>query len=634
MADTIDGINVKLSVNSDEFVTQMKQCESSVDKAEKELGTLEGTTKSVSKEQKKFGDNVEKATESLKKHSSQTEEATSKTKSLTDESKKMSDEFNGAKTALDNLNKVLGLFGASIGIGLLIKQVEELANMAITAQNEYDKLYDKIYYMAGGLTDEQKAVANELERTYGTDYTDAIANAVGGLSTYFPNASSEQIKEISAELVAFQKKGIGDTETLVNQLNSVVKKYGLSIDEINGLLEYLLNTSMDTNASVSWLLSTLADADEFSNKVLNGDIKKTIDFFGDSSWGGEADAVSGIGSRFETAYNQMVSKYTLEYINGGFSQSAATKKASEKVSELFNQTMIDASKAATQSEASIIWANFLGEQVSKTSNIFADISMANGVKGVSYSSRNSGLSMTERLDISKNTKDYEDDISAIRDAELASIKWTKEWREESAKIEAEYAEDFDSFVGWLAGRYNDLSNIVNNFTYFGFFSGKSKALQESLDNSFIFNQLKDPFGFATGTPTFDYDEMNKYISRIFGIGTASAAEVKFTNLSELDDLSGLDSSSDISDDISNGISELTDSSDTIEEFTEDYLIPMNDVLTTTSDTLTLINENSVIYNEQTYGIVIPAIQDETTSTNNLAAAWWEAYRAKLAYQSL
>lgn len=582
MAENIvDKLKVELELNYAKFTQQMGKVNDSIGKTDEEFEELEKASSDTAEEMDKLGDKVKTVSDKLKQQEQAADKASDGLDKTKDKADKLKGGFDGVKDAMGKVSQVLGMFGISVGIAELISQIKELNQKAVDAGATFDDLYSKIYFSSGGLSAGQQDIADELYAVYGKDFKDAIANALGGLSTFFPDATEDQLKSITETLVVMQKRGFGDTASLVNDLNDLMKKYNVYVADANTLLDYLSATSMDTGETVTNLMARISDADEMAKDLAKDgklgldNVKQMADFFGNAKFSGNAGDVAGIPTMYETQRNRKIAELQATYRENGYAGQAVSEKdaailANREANKIFTTANDMASKAKSQAEASQIWANALGVEVGKVTNMFADFSMAvsNTASNVQRQKVSSGESLVKQSGQFLSAED----IKAQKDA-----TFDLQMRESAATQIDKYATAMEKYLSEESGNW-----------MLGWAESASYRIDSTI-HSFFDDILGD---------LYDYDiSPDKYMK------TRSFTGYELYNTYDMDENS---------------------------EAYEEYRTAIENI-NTQYDNLV---ETSETYTEQTTNSTVPAMQTESDYANKLADSWKNAYEAKKKYQEL
>lgn len=310
MADSIDGLTVKLSLESEDFINQMKKCESSVDKAEKELKSLDKITETASKGEKKFAEYVEKANKQLKQasddiskakrevnnfegaitsasyventfrssvdnvsaalktNSDNLDIAKQKADEYAESAKGIGDGFSSIKDGADDagthvssLDKLLSNLGKGIGIAAILGALNSLNEQAKETAKEYEDMAYQIYLATGTVNQEYVSAAESLVGLVPGTKSE-LGSGMGILATRQSDLNAGELKTLLSEYAISSKLFNQDLSTTIRQSDEAFKKWGISgVEEQIKALSELRIVCEQSDIAYSQLINTLSSGD-------------------------------------------------------------------------------------------------------------------------------------------------------------------------------------------------------------------------------------------------------------------------------------------------------------------------------------------------------------------------------------
>lgn len=680
MVLTIDRIQVEFTTNVGEFIRSLDRMDQRMNGMTKSFTTVETSSVHFVSAMEDTGSATADAVVQMNAYTDAARTVADAAISSGTELKKQAENtftlFDSFTATFQAFKKLMGVFGVSLGLNSMIGQLKELATQANLAGKAYGKMYSTIYYTLGELTQSQQDMAKSFVLE-GFD-KDTVSEVIARLTNLFPSAETtvnatgqSYLSEIAEDILWMDKKGYGTASDLITQINPALKKWQIPVSEITSSLSYLAATYRDTNTEVSTLLSSLSNMDELG-KTLGYTFRDMADFIGAANIAGNLDDISNLGSRFESQFTSRVSEIytallsadaeTLQRtgLSAELSQSllksvsearerdevnarmGAQQIAEMMVTAQFRTANEEASHASSQAQASQIWADALDSNVNRITNRLADLSMSiqKGYDEVKTANRDvvSATGQTTaslvKFDKGLGTSDYAAQNRAAWEEELTKTpfaaidpiieKRTNEYIRAGAPAlvggtlaRLDYTLDVKDYSGYIPVILSPIEQLIADTS--------EETIRAVTDSIYPLDDAPERNSFQKWMDTC-VSQLQAIVSFFTGASSDTDESGMDESMSQMEEGIGIRSDLNLTD-----IGSV--SAETIDELRP--LIETTDMLGTSLETgythvQTLIQE-STNYSQTAYDFVIPAVEDETAAANNLAAAWWEAYRAKLAY---
>lgn len=130
---------------------------------------------------------------------------------------------------------------------------------AIDSAKELDAGYDTIIQKTGATGDKAEALKKQMDRVFTSIPTDAqtAGIAIGDVATRF-GLVGDELGDVSAEFVKFAQINNTDLHSAINNVDSIMEKFGIDVKDVDSVLGIMTSTSQETGVSMDTLYSSLS----------------------------------------------------------------------------------------------------------------------------------------------------------------------------------------------------------------------------------------------------------------------------------------------------------------------------------------------------------------------------------------
>ena len=216
--------------------------------------------------------------------------------------KEMGDQSNTTAGLLDKVKTGLGAIGVTVGITQVISKFKEIATQATEAKKKIDDMSSSLNAATGATGDvleQYSDMATRIAAELGDDYA-TIGSLVGKIHILY-DVDDSQLEEFTKEYQSFfdQLSKAGDSFSDFDAINTVVKKWSISLDENLDYLGLWYEISRQTAVPMSTLNSLLAQGDR-AFQLLGMSAEDASNLIGNAYKAGELDDVQDLISSVES----------------------------------------------------------------------------------------------------------------------------------------------------------------------------------------------------------------------------------------------------------------------------------------------------------------------------------------------
>ena len=248
VASDLDTVNKKLKLNPNDVEAskeKMKLLSKQTEIAETKVDTLKKTQSELGKE--KIG------TAEWKKLEKQIVEAQLEVEEFKSDMKSVDDvDLNKIGSKIDTTN----IMNASQNIQQIGQKAIEAGAKSIEAFSEIDEGLDTIVAKTGEAGDGYQDMVKSIAGKIPVDSYATVGEAIGEVRTQF-NLTGAQLENTSTKFLKFAKLNNTDVTTSVQNAEKVISLFGMSADDIPGILDTMTKAGQNTGVSIDDLFSTV-----------------------------------------------------------------------------------------------------------------------------------------------------------------------------------------------------------------------------------------------------------------------------------------------------------------------------------------------------------------------------------------